>query len=275
MKNLNRMLLKRGTKLVSLDSAKQSWMQFRIDAGHTGQATPLLTPPDGNAKFNKSAKLHYGVSLAAADSSGTFNTCTWSTPLCRKGCLTFAGRGMQGTVQTARMLKTDFLAEDPDSFVTLLHYEVEKAIGRWGDSARIRFNVFSDLEWDVFAPFLFTKDHTFYDYTKGMDRAVAALDNPRYRVVFSASERTTNNDIIALLNMGVIVNIVFSEGVPDTHLGRPVKDIDGDDDCWNHERGQLIGVKAKGLMRDTETFVPFVRIGSKAPVILHRLAKVS
>lgn len=271
MKNLNRMLIKRGTKLVSLDSARQSWAEHRKANGFT-TVTPLLSPPDGNHKFEISKAFHYGVSLAAADSSGTHNTCTWSTPLCRKGCLTFSGHGPMARVQQARILRTDWLAEDPDSFVTLLHFEAQKAIGKHGKSARIRLNVFSDLEWDRFAPFLFTTTGVFYDYTKGMERAVAEIGNPLYRVVFSASERTKDAEILSLLDMGACVNVVFSN-VPTEYLGRPVKNIDSDDDCWQHRPGTLLGVKAKGLMRDFETFVPFIRMADKPVVWKHALAK--
>jgi hypothetical protein len=211
-----------------------------------------------NAKFAHSAAQHYGLSLAAADSSGDWNTCTWSTPLCRKGCLTYAGKGPLPKVQRGRILRTQFLAYDPDAFLSLLWYEVRCILARV-ENPRIRLNVFSDLEWERFAPFLMegTKG-IFYDYTKSEGKALDYVGSESYRVVFSASERTGPLVIKSLLEEQVSVNVVFDK-VPAMYSGIPVVDIDGDDDAWRLPPGTLMGVKAKGLMRKSEAFIPFVR----------------
>jgi hypothetical protein len=255
VKNLNKALIARGVGGARLADAKDAWAAWRVEHGY-GPKAPLLTQPDGNTKLAKAEAATYGLTLSPAGESQVWNTCSWSTKLCRKGCLKTSGRMTMGA--DARTLKTTFLGAHPDEFVTLLHFEILQAAAKH-DQVRVRLNVLSDLEWERFAPFLFTEvpdNVLFYDYTKaGLSRILHAPSN--YRLVYSASEMTQDGDLWMLLNH-CNVSMVFDR-VPDEYLGIRVWNGDKSDDRWMEPAGSLIGLSAKGSMRDTEAFVPFIR----------------
>src|SRR5258708_7942942 len=126
MLDLARTLVRGGPySFVPWKDAADCYAQFRGDHGAKAVATPLLTAPTDNAKFNKTEHVTYGLSLAQSGMSEEYNTCRFSTAECRKGCVSFAGKGELATVQAGRIRKTVFLAEHPNEFFTLLVGELE------------------------------------------------------------------------------------------------------------------------------------------------------
>jgi hypothetical protein len=214
---------------------------------------PLLSPPASNVKMAKSATPTYGLSLAPADMSGDWNTCTWSTPLCRNACvLVTAGKGTLPSVRAARVLKTRFLGEHPQAFVTILHDELRRAVLKHG-AIVARLNVASDLRWERIAPSLLaTPGVGFYDYTKAPVGQRDGIDG--YRLTYSVSERpaSTTNALDALTNLANAA-VVFDRAndLPATWHGFPVVDGDLTDDRTQDPRGSVVGLRAKGSARGT------------------------
>jgi hypothetical protein len=224
---------------------------------HGYKSTPkLLGANDSNVKMQKSEAPTYGLSLAPADMAGDLNTCTWSTPLCRAACvLVTAGKGTLPSVRAARVVKTRFLAEHPQAFITLLAAELRAAVARHGRIVA-RLNVASDLRWERFAPELFNvQGVAFYDYTKA---PVAQRETPNgYRLTYSVSERehSTTNAVAALeqlANAAVVFATRKGHALPETWHGFRVIDGDVTDDRTQDPRGTVVGLRAKGSARGTE-----------------------
>lgn len=244
-------LLKRAPiETIDLRDARASWIEFRRSRGWAGDA-PLLTPPTGNHKLMKSEWPTYAVSLAPARESG-INVCPFSTPLCRKGCIAFAGKGDLPAIKRARIDKTLFLAEQPRAFVTLLDHEIAAAHQKHGRLA-VRLNNFSDIPWEHIIPWLFERHSAveFYDYTKDWGR-VNLPDN--YWLTYSASERTPIAQVIGRTiqddrNVAVVFDTRRSEPLPTTFWTVPVIDGDSTDERFLDPQGVVVGLRAKGRMR--------------------------
>jgi len=245
--------------------AKSLWQNFRIANGG-GPEAPLLSPPDANSKMNKSGRPDYCLSLSPARTSG-HNVCPFSTPTCRGGCVAFSGRGLGpaagGTVMSWRSLKVKFLVEDRDAFCTLVRKELELAARRHGKMA-VRLNTFSDIPWEEVAPWMYDiPEVQVYDYTKWPDRKSTS----KYHLTFSASDRTTDDQLVAKLTAGQNVAVVFDvlhrqngdwqHELPAEFLGFPVIDGDKQDTRYDDPPGVVVGLRIKGrkLLADPGKFV--------------------
>lgn len=241
---------------MSVRQAKDAYADHRASRGLPRRYAPLLTAPDANPKLDKSIIPTYGLSLAPANLSG-YNVCPWSTPMCRSGCLNTAGRGDMEPVQDGRIVKTQFFAENPIAFLVLTEHEIRLAVKRHG-RILMRLNVYSDLRWERFAPWLFDIDGVdWYDYTKSYARAFESADwQPNYVLTASAHERTTPIQIMALRAAGVSVAKVFTR-IPSQGV------VNGDltDDRYHEPKGVLVALKAKGKMRkNPAAYAGFVTI---------------
>lgn len=238
--------------------ANKAWANFRQVNGAAHTKPRLLTDPDHNAKFAKTAASVYGLALAQAETSLVANVCRFSTSECRAGCVSFAGRGSYSTVQNGRIRRTLFLNENPEAFLGLLTYEVGRVLTKHGEDGRVRLNTFSDLPWEVIHPDLFSRwsKLKFYDYTKWPARAVP----PNYRLIYSASEKTTDQEIEAILGYGGNVAVVFDirrkDPLPAKYLGFPVIDGDKSDDRYIDPHGIVVGLRSKGRMRRQNGTMP-------------------
>lgn len=249
--DLARSLIARGPfSPTDYKEARDVWAQFRADNGAAATYPRLLTDPDHNFKFAKTEAKVYGLSLAHASTSGV-NGCRYSTPECRKGCVSYAGNGMYKKVQAARQRKTLFLNSHPDAFLGLLEWELDRVWSLHGKDARVRLNTFSDLPWESIHPGLFLDlpKMKFYDYTKWPVRQVPQ----NYRLTFSASEKTKDQDVLDMLETGRNVAVVFAVGrtkdLPKTYLGHKVIDGDKSDDRYLDRRPRIVGLRTKGIMR--------------------------
>ncbi len=258
---------------IDVATARAGWIEFRKAFGFAGDGD-LLTPPDANRKMAKSDTPTYGLTLAAAAESmrapdvfgadaaariramgiviDGVNVCTWSTPDCREACvLVTAGNAYRPNVVRARIVKTLFLANHPDAFLTILRWELERAAARHG-AIVARLNVASDIRWERIAPDLFRIDGVrFYDYTKAPVAQRTPTDN--YRLTYSVSERpaSTGNAIDALTSLANAA-VVFArtpQGLPETWNGFPVIDGDASDDRTRDPAGTVVGLLAKGSAR--------------------------
>jgi hypothetical protein len=233
---------------MDLEEARKQWADFRTAQGWKS-CTPLLTPPTANAKFAKTLTFVYGLSLAPARGSGV-NVCERSTRDCRAGCVAYAGKGMLPMVTNARITKTRFLYEHAEAFVTLLTAEIKAAVDKHG-SVGVRLNTFSDLPWEDIAPWLFEiPGVTYFDYTKVWERDAT---NVGYHLTYSASELTTDEEIVHLVSSGKNVAVVFGvkpkQDLPTEYLGLPVINGDKDDARFLDPLGVIVGLRAKGKMR--------------------------
>jgi hypothetical protein len=261
--DLVRQLEKHQFTWMSYKDAAATYADFRAEHGAKRTASPLLTHPSDNAKFNKTECKLYGLSLAQAYLSELYNVCRFSTPECRRGCVSFAGKGELSTVQAGRIRKTLFLAEHTDAFYTLLIHELDKvwtAHKQSSTNLRVRLNTFSDIPWERMSPNLFEifDRMRFFDYTKWWQRGVDANLGwygwpGNYRVIMSASEKTPDQTILDSVEQGMNYAVVFAvkKGQPLPEFWKGVRVTDGDlgDDRWRDERGIIVGLRAKGRMR--------------------------
>ena len=263
MKDLTRDLEARAPyEFTDLDVAKSAWADFRAQHGLSRVAVPLLTAPDGNAKYEKTLKggyaAVYGLALLPADGSG-FNVCRFSTPECRAACVAYAGHGDLDTVKRARYVRTLFLAEYTSEFLTLLMHEIRAAWHKHGSALRVRLNSFSDLRWERICPEIFSTFTAvrFYDYTKWpvTQRAFEGMP-PNYHLTQSVSERTRDSTIAdyawAGVNQAVVFRVERDEPLPTTWRGVRVIDGDKSDNRGDDPRGVIVGLRAKGRMRKGE-----------------------
>ncbi len=254
-KDMLRLLQKAEITLIDAADAKARWRQFRLANGFSPVA-PLLSDDTSNFKLAKSAKKGYrtlGLSLAHSKTSGDYNVCRYSTPVCEASCVADAGNGNYPKVKKARALKTKFLAEDPSAFISLLVAEIDEWVAKHGDVA-VRLNTFSDIPWEEVAPELFTRwgsKVTFYDYTKWP--VSARPDNDDYDLTRSASERTTDAQIKEWLDDGarvaVCIDIKRTDAAPATFLGHPCIDGDTSDARFLEDKGTVVLLRPKGSAR--------------------------
>ncbi len=267
--DMTRHLLSTRWDFVPLDEARTAWAEHRARHGLSADGkVPLLTAPSGNAKTDKTLRVVqifvYGLALASSDLSG-WNVCRFATRLCKMGCLSYAGHNDLPYARKAQVVKTLFLAENPGAFYTLLFHEIEKAERKHGRALRIRLNMLSDIPWELVLPELFERFPLvrFYDYTKwGTYSGDLRVTPPNYELTHSASERTSDERMLELVEGGARVAVVFgitpTEPMIDTFHGVHVADGDAHDNRWLNGAGEFIGLRAKGRMRRGE-FDGFVK----------------
>ncbi len=93
----------------------------------------------------------------------------------------------------------------------------------------------------------------FYDYTKVLGRKVG--DIPNYHLTFSNADGNIN-DVLAAIQAGLNIAVVFKKELPKTYLGLPVINGDETDLRFLDPKGVIVGLKAKGkAKKDTSGFV--------------------
>lgn len=215
--------------------------------------------PNANQKLMKDEDvLIFSLALAQSNLSG-INVCCWSSPECRANCVGKNGNnGFPKTMQ-AKIAKTRFLFEHPVEAGILLAHFWERAENKGlhlGRDVGGRLNTFSDINWIKTAPWIFERFTSirFYDYTKEWNRT-SPFEN--YHLTYSASERTTNDEIVKFLEQGKNVAVIFHNWrhLPTSYLGYQVVDGDKDDVRWRDPVGVIVGLKRKGSMKATSPMV--------------------
>ncbi len=206
--------------------------------------------------------------LSPAQEAGGKTLCPFSTAGCRAVCLYTAGRGAMKNVQDARLRKTrDFLANS-QTFVRLIKEDVSLLIEqakKKGMIPAVRLNGTTDIEWEKYSimeqfPFV-----QFYDYTKWPCGRRTKLPS-NYHLTYSFSEKKgADLQSIGWKWRGVNTAAVFSGGLPDTFLGRPVIDGDLSDLRFLDPKGVIVGLKTKGKARGVvDAGTGFVQLGKAA-----------
>jgi len=227
----------------------------------------------GEAFGYKTAILHF----APYDLSGK-NVCPKATKGpggCIAPCLNTSGRGQMGSVQRARIAKTNYFWTNKNGFLWELSKEIEQLKKRarsQGYKFACRLNGTSDLPWHRMQVegggtlMELHPDVKFYEYTKVLNY----LDHDYKNLHFTFSDSGRNeSDQLAAMEKGANVAVVFKDQLPKrwriSH-GSSVNDrrvIDGDkhDLRFLDPRGVVVGLVAKGLGRKV-TKNSFIKIAS-------------
>lgn len=169
-------------------------------------------------------------------------------------------------VVAARLARTRLFAESPASFYRLITREIELLLENNAGRVGVRLNGTSDIRHEDTYPALFDDTDprvVFYDYTKHARRRPPQ----RYALTYSASERDTDDHIVAMAHRygrtAVVVNIPRhgdaphwgtdeTTPLPDTWHGLPV--IDGDLTDLRTEDGPcIVALRAKGNAVNDDT----------------------
>ena len=195
--------------------------------------------------------------MAPAQIAGGKSLCPASTPGCRAACLYTAGRGNMNSVQQARIAKAELFLGNPGKFYGLLVNEVDafrRKCKKVGVKPAVRLNGTTDILWERIFDLDVFNDITFYDYTKIKARMTTDLPK-NYHLTYSASEDTTDTDILFLTGNKKNVAVVFDE-LPKEYLGIPVINGDKTDLRFTDPAGVIVGLTAKGsAKKDNSGFV--------------------
>ena len=199
----------------------------------------------------KTAILH----LAPFTLSGK-NVCPKASKECAAACLNTSGRGQMGSVQKARLNKTNYFWTNKNGFLWDLSKEIEQLKKRaraQGFKFAVRLNGTSDLAWhrmkvDGGSTLMeIHKDVQFYDYTKVLN--YLDHDHKNYHITFSDSGRN-NSDINEAIALGHNVAVVFRDKLPKKWKGLRVINGDRHDLRFKDPRSVIVGLVAKGQGRN-------------------------
>lgn len=243
-----------GVNGVGLKEARLDWLNFRKENGFSSYSD-LLTYPEAQHKLKKSAIYTVGLTIQHADVSG-IETCPWRGQ-CTSVCVLDNGNGRYAIVQKARNVKTQFLAKNPTSFMTILASEIQK-MSKIHDKVLLRLNVNSDIRWHLILEELSNghdklRNVFLYDYTKNPAvLSTGGMVGLRYRQVYSVSENSDMARVVSYVNRGgtaaIVTNRQKNSPTLDSYLGAKVLDGDKHDDRY-HEHGAWIDLAAKGKAR--------------------------
>lgn len=245
--------------------AREIWADIKAEHGFMRTATPLLTPPTGNAKIKKSERLVWSLTLAPAASSG-INTCVRYAD-CVDVCVLTSGKGALPAVQRIRNARTALLYRAPGAFAVLLADEVDRAAREAdGQAWGLRPNAASDIPWEHAAPWLLRRVRDLgglsYDYTKAWGRSDALCRSLGYSLTRSVDSRHDDEAIYGALRRGENVAVVLpvSKGAPVPAEWHGFAAVDGDvsDARCDDTRGVVVVLRAKGKLRNN-TIHPLVR----------------
>jgi len=233
----------------------------------------LLGDGDSNTKLAKSNRLSkfltFGLSLAPADVSG-YQTCASSSGGCREACIFTKGLGgVFASIPASRIRKTQLFFENRPEFVRQLRKDLHSALRkakRQGKRCAIRLNVFSDLQWESLAPWIFAEfpQIQFYDYTKHylrMRRFCRGELPTNYHLTFSRSESNERRAIEILMLGGNVATVFertsrYNPTIPAEWHGFQVVDGDKTDLRFlEGTQGKVIGLYFKGNSDDSTGFV--------------------
>tara|TARA_R110001592_G_scaffold56699_2_gene172631 strand:+ start:623 stop:1324 length:702 start_codon:yes stop_codon:yes gene_type:complete len=174
---------------------------------------------------------------------------------CVDPCLNTSGRGQMGSVQKARINKTQHYFTNKNGFLWELSKEIEqlkKRAKNQGFKFAVRLNGTSDLAWHrmkVEGGSTLMEIHTdvqFYDYTKVLNYLDHDIKN--YHITFSDSG-ANDGDIKQAMKQGANVAVVFKDKLPKKWLNRKVINGDKHDLRFKDPSGVIVGLVAKGLGR--------------------------
>jgi len=241
---------------------------------YTDGFTYLLTDGDSNAKTAKGGEglMPMIMHLSPHTIADRGNVCPWASKGCAAACLNTSGRSqtrlalehdllVTTPIHAARIKRTQLFFDNRQKFMGLLFRELElltKRATKSGDLPVVRLNGTSDIPWEgiryegktVFEAF---PGITFYDYTKGLERALRPMP-VNYHLTFSRSEETGPLDIMRALEAGINVAVVFEAGdLPTEWAGFEVIDGLEHDFRFKDPKGVIVGLTAKARAKKDET----------------------
>ena len=262
--------------------AKKVWAELRTAVGFKGTTGGWVTTDKTNPKLGKAGIPTVGVTLHAAraaavawtDLSATRRTaiaaavdlsvehlsdlldvtvCPHATS-CVEACVVDRSRnGQMDHSRRSRLLRNVLTVARPDLALALtaemLEQTADKAGGR--SKARWRVNISDDIRWELVAPGLLVLSPKAYSYTKWP--VAQRPGHRRLRLVYSANERWTDQDIVDACATGHRVAVVYdckAKQLPATWNGVRVVDGDKTDDLWSHPAGCIVGLAAKGVSHE-------------------------
>ena len=212
---------------------------------------------DSNSKLAKTNKatskyLFAGLSLypdnvicPASKIAGCFND-----------CLKSAGRGRFSNVIKARQSKSNWWHSDRDGFLDQLRKDLhafQRKADKAGKQPVVRLNVISDIAWEDYGIPQSFPAIRFYDYSKRSDRFIQVLpDNYYLTFSYSGADRYQKH-VKQALDHGANIAVVFSGGLPSRFMNRKVIDGDLHDIRIDDPKGIVIGLKAKGSAKQSES----------------------
>lgn len=261
--------------MTRIDYSPETITRWNLD----GAPPALLTT--GNPKTAKGEGLGYFTAilhLAPASAPGTFNACPYATDGCAAACLNTAGRGGialdadgLNAIQAARIRRSRFFKRDRAEFLGELSAEIKRHIRRAiknGLKPAVRLNGTSDLPFErfqvsrngeKFANLIEAfPEVRFYDYTKWPMHLRQATAS--YPLTFSLAEsnaRVARKALAAGANVAVVFATKKGAALPASYdIGTgPVPVIDGDahDLRFMDPKGVIVGLRAKGRAKGSET----------------------
>jgi hypothetical protein len=237
-----------------------------ITIGNAKKQTKLsyLGSVNNSAKLTKNGKVNqhtYGLYLAPAKQSG-YNTCPYSTPECRLGCLNTSGRSAIESyigitkIRDARIKKTKLFYEHPEFFMAWLIAELKTAQTKAKASGfyfSARLNCTSDIDWqnvrvngqNIFEIF---PDVQFYDYTKNPNKFKNLPSNYHLTLSYTGRNWELCKQALELgYNVAMIFNVKNENQIPLTYKGFKVVNGDITDYRVADAKGIIVGLKWKRI----------------------------
>ena len=251
--------------LEDVEACRQLWANYREANELSAIATDILTSPSGNQKISKNSLPTWSLSLAASDSSG-IDLCPWSTAECETICLGLhSGRNEFENIQNVQRVRTWFLTYHPREFVTIVKFELERALRNRRRAVgprsfvAARLNAYSDIRWERLAPCLFMSGIRFYDYTKAPPK-VRNNRPANYHLTYSINEKTTERGLAERLSAGPVAIVgAYRKGQAPlpTSPHAPVIDGDKTDARYRDSAGVIVYLSRKGSKLKATS--PFIR----------------
>jgi hypothetical protein len=223
----------RGVTLLSADLAAEVWAEIEQ---HEREALARA----------------FGVSVEFLSVIVGLNLCPFATEGCKRACTTSESiNAIQPSARRSRLVRTLMHLLRPDLAFALTGNGLRKLKAKYGDDCRWRVNVSDDVRWERVAPGLFEIGVKGYAYTKYPPARRKAFDG--LRIVYSASERTTDEQIHTMVKNGHNVAVVFAvatKDLPTTWQGIEVVNGDKTDDLYSHKPATIVGLSIKGRNND-------------------------
>ena len=214
----------------------------------------LLANGDSNTKLAKNTVKTFGFSMLPFK-LGLGNVCPSASSGCASACLNETGLGaVFSSIQISRLIRRVLWHSAREWACEQITAKLQRA-SKNSDVA-CRLNVFSDVPWEHTGIMQACPNVHFYDYTKIKKRVFSNLPS-NYWLTYSASENTTDSDVLAVCGNGGNVAMVFhNEGpfagnragkqvLPQEYLGIPVIDADSTDLRYLDPRGVVVGLRLK------------------------------
>ncbi|MDB4261675.1 hypothetical protein N9878_02275 [bacterium] len=243
-------------------------LKSAYDKMRTGK---LLSGVDANPKVKKGEKvsgIHTAILHLAPGAMSGYNVCPHASKGCLSACLHSAGNRSYLPHKTrARIAKTRAFFEHRQTFLSVLEREImtrQAWAHKRGLSLAVRLNGTSDVNWDMEATDMLHRlslaGVIMYDYTKDPRQAT----QPSLRAMVYSRSESNHVRALKMLSKGVSVAVVIDgcgisahpKPLPATLWGFKVVDGDVHDRTFEHPRGVVIALRAKGEARgDRSGFV--------------------